>query len=125
MASIHKKNGCWYMAYTDGEGKRHCPSTGIPHTPVGIHPDDTKKKAKENQAKAMIQAIQTEQMAQGSKRLRVIRKRSAALLTSARETEAEQSGVTLRSYCDRWVEKKLPKVGPSYGQQLKRCKSEL
>lgn len=125
MASIHKKNGCWYMAYTDGEGKRHCPSTGIPHSPIGIHPEDTKKKAKENRAKAMIQAFQTEQMAQGSKRLRVIRKRSAALLTSARETEAEQSGVTLRSYCDRWVEKKLPKVGLSYGQQLKRCKSEL
>ena len=113
------------MAYTDGQGVRHCPSTGIPHSPVGIDAKDTKKKAKDHKAKALIQAIQTEQMAQGSKRLRVIRKRSAALLANARDTEAEQSGVTLRGYLDGWVAKKLLTVGPSYGQQLQKCKSDL
>lgn len=125
MASIHKKAGCWYIAYTDGGGVRRFPSSGIPHSPVGIDRKDTRNKTKENRDKAMIQAIQTEQAAQGSKRLRIIRKRCAAIMSSARDTEAEQSGVTLRTYLDTWVAEKLPTVGQSYGNQLKRCKSEL
>ena len=125
MASIHKKNGSWYIAYTDGNGTRHFPSSGIEHSPVGIDSKDTKKKTKENRQKALIQAIQMEQLAQGSKRLRVIRKRCAAIISSARDTEAEQSGVTLRGYADEWVAEKLPLVGTSYRAQLKLCKTEL
>lgn len=125
MASIHKKAGCWYVAYTDGERKRHFVNSGISHSPVGIDCKNTRKRTKENRDKAMIQAIQTEQLAQGSKRIRVMRKRCAAIISSARDTEVEQSGVTLRTYFDRWVAEKLPTAGRSYGNQLRRCKSEL
>jgi len=125
MASIHKKNGFWYGAWTDREGKRHFTNTGISHSPIGADAKETKRKCKENKSKALIQALQTEQVSQGSKRIKVIQKRSAALLASARETEAEQSGMTLPGYYDSWVAKKLPNVSPSYGQQLERCKSDL
>ena len=125
MASIHRKNGHWYYAYTDGQGKRHFPSTGILHSPVGIDAADTKRKKRENRARAQMLAAQIERVAQGSKRLKVIRKRFAAIIGAARETDAEQSGVTVRTYFDDWVLDKLPNVSPSYGNQLKLCKKEF
>ncbi len=70
-------------------------------------------------------AAQIEQAAQGSKRLKVVRKRFAAIISVARQTDAEQSGVTVRTYFDDWMFDKLPNVGTSYGNQLKLCKREF
>ncbi len=125
MASIHKKSDSWYIAYSDADGTRHFVNSGISHSPVGLDKADTKRKRKENHGTAMIRAIETEQIGQGSKRIRVVQKRCAALLLSARKTDAEQSGVRLKSYFDNWIAKKLPIVGESYGTTLTRCNSEF
>jgi integrase len=125
MASIHKKGKYWYIAYIDADKKRHFVSSGILHAPPGLTPEDTKEKKGQNEAKAKVQAIEMEQLAQGSKRISVIKNRFADIVSRARKTEAEQSGVRLRTYCDRWVENKLPVVSKSYGCQIKLCKTEL
>ena len=83
MSSIHRKHGHWYYAYTDGQGTRHAPSTGILHSPVGINAADTRRKTRENRAQAQMLAAQIEQAAQGSKRLKVIRKRFARVIPTA------------------------------------------
>ena len=91
----------------------------------GINAADTRRKTRENRAQAQMLAAQIEQAAQGSKRLKVVRKRFAAIISVARQTDAEQSGVTVRTYFDDWMFDKLPNVGTSYGNQLKLCKREF
>ena len=89
MASIHKKGKYWYIAYTDADKKRHFVSSGILHTPPGLTPGDMKEKKGQNEAKAKVQAIEMEQLAQGSKRISVIKSRFADIVARARKTEAE------------------------------------
>lgn len=125
MASIHKKAEQWYIAYTDGAGKRHFVPSGIPHSPPGTNSTDTRRKARECERKAIILANEMEQLAQGSQRVAVVRKRCGELLARARSNQAEHSGITLKGYFARWTEEKLPDVGPSYGNQLKRCQTDL
>jgi integrase len=66
-----------------------------------------------------------EQLAQGSKRIRVIRKRFSAIISNAKDTEAEQSGITLRSYFEDWAAAKSPMVSPNYNTFLSQLKTEL
>ena len=63
MASIHIKGDYWYMAWSDRGGKRHFTSTGILHAPIGADDQDTTRKRKQNERKATIQAMLTEEMA--------------------------------------------------------------
>jgi integrase len=125
MASIHKKNGLWYISYTDGNGIRHFPSSGIEHSPIGKDRKDTIRKTAENRRKATIRANQIETAAQSGHRASVVRKLCAEILAKARQTDAEQSGVTVRDYYDRWVDEKLLRVSDSYAGQLKCCKGEF
>jgi integrase len=125
MASIHRKGKYWYISYADADKKRHFVSSGILHSPPGLTAEETKEKKGQAEAKAKIQAIELEQLAKGSKRISVIKNRFADIVSRARKTEAEQSGVRLRTFCDGWVEDKLAEVSKSYGCQLKLCKTEL
>jgi integrase len=123
MASVHKKNGNWYMAYIDGQGNRHFQSSGIPHSPVGGDHKDTLQKRRENKAKATLQAIQLEQLGWRGKRVRLLRKRAAAVIAAAKENEAETRSITVRSNFNAWVDKK--DVGGSYSNKLTRCKEDF
>ena len=102
MASIHEKGKYWYIAYADADKRRHFISSGILHAPPGLTPEELKEKKSQNKAKAQVQAIEMEQLAKGSKRISVIKSRFADIVARARKTEAEQSGVRLRTYCDGW-----------------------
>ena len=125
MASIHKKNQMWYIAYTDIQGKRHFKSSGILHSPPGLDAKDARAKAAQAKAKAKIQAIKTEQFARGNSRLRVMRKQYAAMVLDARATEAEQSGITFNGFFGDWVADKLAAgVSVNYHNHLKNCHAE-
>ena len=125
MASIHKKGRYWYKAYVDRYGKRHFETTGLLHTPPGIDDRDARCKKKQNRAKAQIDANNTELLETGGARVAALRAQCARMLARARQTEAEQSGLTLRNFLDAWVKEKLPDVGQSYGAQLFLCASEF
>jgi len=122
--SIHKKAGKWYIAYSDAMGNRHFVSSGIEHSPVGIDAADTKRKRQDNKRSAQLLGLEMERIAQGDQRSQVLRKRFAALINRTNEIQAEQSGVTLRTYFDGWVNGKLKEVGQSYGNQVQRCCQE-
>lgn len=125
MASIHKKCGKWYIAYTDGNGDRHFVSSGILYSPPGKDAKDRRLKAKESKIRAQHMADKIELAAQGFRRNGVIQKIFARMIGEQRRSDAEQSGMTLQEYFDDWAQKKMNDLSASYGRQIRRCKTEF
>jgi phosphosulfolactate synthase (CoM biosynthesis protein A) len=67
MASIHKKGKYWHTIFLDAGGKRFITNTRILHSPLGGTSKEQREKKKQNEAAALIQAVEIEQLARANK----------------------------------------------------------